>query len=366
MSLKRYLRLCSSGFGSSAAERPVSRRSLYAPLFLVVAIAAPLVAFLGPFSGSAFGQEQSQPEIAVNSAVGRVIICVAKDGIIVSTISGKGEAGSLPPIFFRMTPLRVGLMFGAVEWVLPASTDKPVRLDAELPKIAGAAGNITGRQSMDNAASDIESIGVGLLERVRELAGQFHHKVNLGDNDPLLRLMLVDYIPDYGPEVWSIDYFVRQDLLGNDIYRTRVLRPSYKQLYPPEKGQPHTFVESRFPPENRATQAEPDLIDRMRQGDDKLNAIWDSSKEVEKAIAFVVDGHSEKSKGDDDATFIRAAIPAIAPEGAKIAIGQIDFDKGFQWLVEPEGLPKVRPQPTQPQQQQQQDDAPPTLRQKRN
>jgi hypothetical protein len=234
-----------------------------------------------------------------------------------------------------------------------------VRLDTEISKIAGSAANTSGRQSQDNAASDIEAIGIGLLERVRGLAEQFHHKVNLGDDDPLLRLMLIDYIPQYGPEVWSIDYFIRQDFLGNDIYRTRVLRPSYKQLYPPEKGQPHTFVEARFPPENRATQT-PDLIDLLRQGDSKLAEIRASSKQVEKAILLVSNGQSEKSAGDDDATFLRAAIPAIAPADAKITIGQIDFDKGFRWLVEPADHPpgSIKPQ--------QQEEGAPTLRQKRN
>ena len=89
-----------------------------------------------------------------------------------------------------------------------------------------------------------------MLERVRVLAGQLHHKVNLGEEEPLIRIVLAGFVRDYGPEAWTIDYHIQQDALGNDIWRTRVLRPSYNQLYPPEKGKPKTFMEARYPPEN--------------------------------------------------------------------------------------------------------------------
>ena len=79
-----------------------------------------------------------------------------------------------------------------------------------------------------------------------------HHKINLGEDEPLIRIVLAGFVRDYGPEAWTIDYHIAQDALGNDIWRTRVLRPTYNQLYPPEKGKPKTFMEVRYPPENRA------------------------------------------------------------------------------------------------------------------
>jgi len=307
----------------------------------------------------AFAQQEAAQEVAANLAEGRVVVCAAKDGIIVATVDAHSELGSRPPAVVALSAFRAGVLLGAVEWVQPESSDKPIRLDSELPHLAGAALNPSGRPNYENAASDIEAMGVALLERVRQLAGQLHNKINIGEDEPLIRLVLVGYVPNYGPEAWTVDYHIRQDALGNDYWRTRVLRPSYNQLYPPEKGQPHTFVEVRFPPESRATQS-PDLIDLLRQDDPKLAAIRTSSKQVEKAITFVTNGQSEKSAGDDDATFLRAAIPAIAPAQAKITIGQIDFDKGFRWLVEPADHP---PAGTKPQEQ---EPGAPTLRQKRN
>src|ERR1700747_3611072 len=78
---------------------------------------------------SAFAQEEAAREIAVNLAEGRVVICAAKDGIIVATIAERGEPGSRSPAVTSLSPLRAGVMLGAVEWVQPESSDKPIRLD---------------------------------------------------------------------------------------------------------------------------------------------------------------------------------------------------------------------------------------------
>ena len=220
----------------------------------------------------AFAQEEGAQEVAVNLTEGRVVICAAKDGIIVATIGEHGEPGSRPPAVTSLSALRAGVMLGAVEWVQPESKDKPIRLDTELPGIVAAVLNNSGRPNYTNAASDIEAIGVAVLERVRQLAGQLHNKINIGEDEPLIRVVLAGYVPDYGPEAWTIDYHIAQDALGNDIWRTRVLRPSYNQLYPPEKGQPHTLVEVRYPPANRAKDA-PELLDLLRQNDPRLAKI---------------------------------------------------------------------------------------------
>ena len=48
-------------------------------------------------SPSAFAQEASDQEVAVNLTEGRVVICAAKDGIILAAMDTHGEAGSRPP-----------------------------------------------------------------------------------------------------------------------------------------------------------------------------------------------------------------------------------------------------------------------------
>jgi hypothetical protein len=287
--------------------------------------------FLPSFS---YAQEEGAQEVAVNLAEGRVVVCAAKDGIIVATADAHSEPGSRQPVVVTLSALRAGVLLGAVEWIQPESTDKPVRLDSELSRIAAAALNTSGRPNYNNAATDIESIGVALLERVREIAGQLHHKINISEDEPLIRLVLVDYVPDYGPEAWTVDYHIRQDSLAKDYWRTRVLRPSYNQLYPPEKGQPHTLVEVRYPPANRATAA-PELLDLLRQNDPRLARMRTANEILARSVASVVGGESQKSLAASDAEFLRAALPAVTPPETKLTMGLIDFDRGFKWLIEP-------------------------------
>ena len=149
--------------------------------------------FLSP---SAFGQEVAQ-EVAANQAEGRVVICAAKDGIVAATLDARGERGSRPPVLVPLSPLRMGVLLGAVEWTTSDTGDKPVRLDNELSRLTGSALSGSGKSKYENAASDIEAIGVALLERIREIAGHLHRKIDIGADEPLVRLVLVGYVPNY-------------------------------------------------------------------------------------------------------------------------------------------------------------------------
>jgi hypothetical protein len=303
---------------------------LFSPLVLSVLICVHLW-FLPP---AARAQDNAAQEVAVNLAEGRVVVCAAKDGIVVATADTHSEPGSHQPVVVALSALRAGVLLGAVEWIQPESSDKPIRLDSELERIAGAALNTSGRPKYNDSATDIESIGVALLERVREVAGQLHHKINIGEDEPLIRLVLVDYVPDYGPEAWTVDYHIHQDALANDYWRTRVLRPSYSQLYPPEKGQPHTLVEVRYPPANRAT-AEPELLDLLRRNDPRLAQLRTANEILAKSVTFVAGGESQKSVAASDADFLRAALPAVTPPETKLTMALVDFDRGFKWLIQP-------------------------------
>ena len=307
----------------------------HSPCFLFLLVLSVFICvYLWLLPAGAFAQQEAAQEVAANLAEGRVVVCAAKDGIIVATVGAHSEPGSRPPAVLALSTLRAGVLLGAVEWVQPESSDKPIRLDSELPHLAGAALKPSGRPNYENSASDIEAIGVALLERVRQLAGQLHNKINIGEDEPLIRLVLVGYVPNYGPEAWTIDYHIRQEALGNDYWRTRVLRPSYNQLDPPEKGQPHTFVEVSYPPANRATAA-PELLDLLRQNDPRLTQIRTVNEILAKSVAFVVDGQSQKSLAASDADFLRAALPAVTPPETKLTMALIDFDMGFRWLIEP-------------------------------
>jgi hypothetical protein len=328
------------------AKRNRCGTNIFLPSFTVLSVFICVSACGGWFqSPSAFAQESRDQEVAVNLAEGRVVICAAKDGMIVAAMNAASEAGSLPPGIAVLSSERAGVMLGAVEWVQPDSKDKPVRLDNEFPKLVAAALNTGGRPGYySSGASDIESIGVAVLERLRELAGTLHHKIKLGEDEPLVRVVLAGFVRDYGPEVWSLDYHIRQDALGNDLWRTRVLRPSYNQLYPPEKGQPKTLIEIRYPPENRATDA-PELLDLLRQNDPRLEKIRSATVAVAKSIELVAGGQSHKSDAASDSDFLKAALPTVNSPDTKLVIALVDFDRGFQWILAPPKAHEPAPAP---------------------
>ena len=167
-------------------------------VFICVHLCFPL--FLVRRDAEAVGRQEIWPKAAC-------WFCAAKRrGIIVATVDTHSEPGSRQPVVVALSALRAGVLLGAVEWIQPESRDKPIRLDSELARLA-VAFNTSGPTTV-NGATDIESIGVALLERVRDVAGQLHQKINIGEDEPLIRLVLVDYVPDYGPEAWAIDYHI--------------------------------------------------------------------------------------------------------------------------------------------------------------
>lgn len=287
---------------------------------------------------AASAQQSSDQEVAVNLAEGRVVICAAKDAIVLAAMGTRGEAGSRPPGIVAISPVRIGVMMGAVEWVRPDSSDRPVQLDGEFKGLVAQA--LSGTNQKDEAfhASDIESIGIAVLERLRVLAAQLHHKINLGEDEPLVRVVLAGWVPNYGAEAWVIDYQIQQDALGNDLWRTRVSRPRYNQLYPPEKGKPKTLMESRYPPENRAA-GDPEVLDLLQQNDSRLAQFRAATPQQEKSLALVVEGQSQKSDAASLVNFLKAALPAIAPPETELFMAKVDYDSGFQWIIQPPKAP---------------------------
>jgi hypothetical protein len=307
-------------------------------------------------------QEPGDQEVAVNLAEGQVVICAANSAILMAVTDVHSESGSRPPEVAILSAERMGVMLGAVEWVLPDSKDKPVRLDNEFTKLVAAALNNGGKKDEGFRASDIESIGIAILERLRALAEQLHHKISLGEDEPLVRVVFAGYVRDYGPEAWVIDYRIRQDALGNDIYRTRVLRPSYNQLYPPEKGKPKTFMEVRYPPENRAA-GDPELLDLLQQNDSRLAKISGANEIQAKSVSLAAEGQSQKSDAASIANFLKAALPAIAPPATKLIMAKVEYDGGFHWIVEPPKAP-APPPGEKPKEQTPEEPERPTLRRK--
>jgi hypothetical protein len=306
-----------------------------------LASAAALVLLAHPAPAHQISSQQTSEEIVATLSAGHVVWCVTRDSILVAAIGGGDEQGSHLPAILPVSSFRMGVLLGAVDWN-QGSAGKAVRLDAELPQ---AAANATRRPTQTNVApdpnqpSDIEQIGVGVLELLRPLVSQLHRKLDLARDEPLVEVLLADYAENYGPEIWSLKYRIQQDNLGNDYWETHILRPAYYQLYPPEKGSARTFMEAQYP----SSLHEIGLVARLAQNDAQIEAIRSTSTVIDQAATAILNGHSDKAAGPPVADFLRAALPAMTGKQAGLALAELDARRGFQWLVPP---PEAPPPPS--------------------
>jgi hypothetical protein len=179
-----------------------------------------------------------------------------------------------------------------------------------------------------------------MLELLRPLVGDLHHNLNLAPDEPLVELLLADYVENYGPEIWSLRYRIHQENLGNDFWDTRIERPSFYQLYPPEKGSARTFIESQYPPDLPQI----GMAARLAQDDPTVARIRDASTEADQALRAINDGHSDKAAGPPVADFLRGVLPALVGDQSGLVLGEIDAKRGFQWILPPAEMP---PPPSQ-------------------
>jgi hypothetical protein len=282
------------------------------------------------FLPSAVWAQEAGQEIVANLASGRVVIYVAKDGIAIAANEGRVEAESRPPLVALLSSKRIAILLGAVEWVHPGTGRPSLRLDFELPRLVGKAVG-TGPRLQQEPTSDLEPIGVALLEPLRTVVPELTRKMNLRPDDPLMEMLVVGYAEEYGPEVWLLQYRLVQEPLRGDYWKSRVLRPSYTQLYPPEKGQPRTLVEVRYPPED----AGPALLELLQQSDARLTPLRTSNAQVARASEKLAHGESNKAMLDDSVVFLRATLDAIALPNSVQIVAVISERRGFEWILAP-------------------------------
>src|ERR1700758_5407196 len=140
---------------------------------LAIALASVLIVLVPNLSA----QENRGSEIVANLATGRVIFCVTHDAIIVAATSGGGEVGSRPPAVLPVSSGRIGILLGAIDWTAP-DTGKATRFGAELPAVAANALRRPSQKPSEEP-SEIEDIGVGVLELIRPVVDQIHHKLDI-------------------------------------------------------------------------------------------------------------------------------------------------------------------------------------------
>jgi len=289
------------------------------------------------FMGTAFAttelRAQESPredEIVANLAGGRVIVHVARETIVFAAIDQPVEAKGVPPRVVNLDVGHVGVLLGASEWQLPADP-KPVRLDRNIQHVA--APDLRYQQSGE-AEPDLESIGVAFLEKLRPLVAQLHHKIEIAADEPLLQIVILGYAPNScGPEVWVVEYRMEQEQVATrgEYWQTRVLRPRFTQLYPPEKHAPRTPVESRYPPEMKG----PTLLELIQGNDPRIARLRAGEPRFAKVLEAIDKGQAQKAVATDAADFLRAALPLIAPN-APFVLGTIEEQRGFEWIVPPD------------------------------
>ena len=278
-------------------------------------------------AASALGQED---EIVANLAGGRAIIHVANGAILFAAIDHPLESKSVPPRVAAVDSRHVGILFGASEWQIPAQP-MPIRLDRELPSMT--APNPFYAQP-GGPEQDLEQIGVAFLERLRPLVSQLHHRIDLKLDEPLFEIVLIGYAPkDYGAEVWLVDYNVEQKEVATqgDFWQTHLLRPRFTQLYPPEKHQPKTLLEIRFPPDLQ----EVPLLGLLQQNDPGIARLRSSDQHIAKVTDQIQRGEAQKADPEAASNFLRETVPMLAGK-APFSIGWIKEAGGFEWIVPPQ------------------------------
>jgi hypothetical protein len=313
------------------------RRFRFGTLLSLAAIffaLSPTLLFLSQDAASQQRQDTPGDEIVANLSAGRVIIAVVKDAILVATIENPVEPQTHLPTPVDLGSRRTGVFLGAVEWTSPASHLEIARLDRELPHLRGqvaSAGPHLQQAAPDAEATDIDSIGHGVSERLNQIARNLHGKITLPPNEPVAELILADYVESYGPEIWQLTFTLQQAIQREDYYDTHVPLPQYRQFWPPEKGQPHTLVEFQYPPEDSA----PSLIDRIRKNDPEIEKLCSADAKMREVRDRFARGESNKILAVDAIQFLRAALNIVASPSARETFAAINAETGFSWILKP-------------------------------
>jgi hypothetical protein len=271
-----------------------------------------------------------EDEIIANLAGGRVIVHVARELIVFAAIDRPVEPNSIPPRVMELDSTHIGVLFGASEWRIPADP-KPIRMDRNFQRIG--AKDPRYDSAPGEAEPDLETIGVAFLEKLRPLAAQLHHKLDLAPDDPIFQLVIIGYgANQYGPEVWVAEFRIEQEQVATrgEYWQTRILRPRFTQLYPPEKHAPRTLVESRYPADAKG----PTLAELIQGNDPRIVSLAAANPHFTKVVENFHGGQAQKSAPEDSADFMRAVLPLIAGN-YPFVLGKMSEQGGFDWIVPP-------------------------------
>ena len=283
-------------------------------------------------ASSAFAQYQQQDDEIVTSLTGgRVILHIAKDdAIFFAAIDQPVEPGAAPPRLVDIDGQHIGILFGASEWRAPADP-KPIRMDRNIEKIANRDKRYEGTYNGE-ADPDLEIMGTAFLEKLRPLAAQLRKKLDFPADQPIFEMVVIGYGPKgYGPEAWTVEYRITQELMTTreNYWQTRVLRPRFTQIYPPEKHAPKVIVEACYPPDEKSP-----TLQTLLEGNDPRFSVFRNDQKMAKALDLITKGQAQKVDIAQAEQFLRAAVPLLYPKQS-FFMGKMN-EHGFDWIVAPE------------------------------
>ncbi len=309
-----------------AASGRVRRRRFAGLSFLTVFLIWGLSASL-----PAKAQDQDD-EIVATLTGGRVIVHATRESVTFIAIDEPIEVGAAPPRAMTLDSRHVAILLGSSEWRIPADPN-PTRLDKGYTRLGGQDPHYQGSFGGE-AEPDLETMGVSFLEKLSPLAARLHHKLDFPPEQPLFELVIIGFgPPGYGPEVWTVEYRMTQTNVASraDYWQTRVLRPRFTQLYPPEKRDPRKLVETCYPGECKG----PTLQQLLEGNEPTLEKLARSDPKFLKAVDLISKGQAQKAAAADSTSFLRAAVPLIY-SGRRFIMGSYEEEHGFDWVVPPD------------------------------
>lgn len=324
--------------GFCSARSSPGKKGLRSSFLLLSALAALLIFAFPP---RLFSQDNLPPgdrngqEIVANLCAGRVVIGVAKDGIVVATLENRVEPDTLPPMIVPVSSRRVAVLLGAADWWLPDENRELASLYKELPDLPSAhdipQGPHLESSAPEGAGSEaigLERIANRLRARLNFVAERIHGDLNLRAHFPLLQMLLVDYARDYGPEVWLVKYSVDQEPEQGYFWQTDILPPQYTQLWPPAKGQPRGLVEVSYP-------NEPTITGMITSGNPRVAQAISATPGMKEVSSAIFEGKIQKESAVDVAEFLRTCLSAAKVPGARIVEAELNRQNGVGWFVRP-------------------------------
>jgi hypothetical protein len=291
-----------------------------------------LISILGAVVSAPASAQDKDDEIVATLSGGRVIIHATQESVTFVALDEPIESGSVPPRVMSVDGRHVAVLFGSSEWRIPADPN-PIRMDKGYTRAGTPDPRYQGSYSGE-AEADLEQMGIAFLEKLTPLAARLHHKLDFPPEQPLFELVVIGFGPrDYGPEVWTVEYRMTQTNITSrgDYWQTRVLRPRFEQIYPPEKHVPRKLVETCYP----GTCKGPSLQQLLEGNEPTLERLAHSDIKVSKAVSLISNGQAQKAVREDANTFLRAAIPLIYPD-RHFVMGNYEEEHGFQWTVPPD------------------------------